>query len=262
MSSPTALSALIGVIVLASVACGGDSTPSSPTPQSPSTSFARGSALRFDGNDLVTFGSVPPIGPHTLELWVKVDMASQSQQVFAGHNAGPSSSCGDGMWLGLDLNGLVSWVVDSTHSCGPEPHISAGSPIIGSWTHLAGTYDGATSRFYVNGALVGELSGVALAPGDWMTAGAVTFFNGHQAYFRGEMDELRLWSMARSGADISATMRVSLTGTEAGLIGYWNMNEGAGQVVDSLAPAGIPGRLGTSLSAESSDPTWVTSTVP
>jgi hypothetical protein len=36
----------------------------------------------------------------------------------------------------------------------------------------------------------------------------------------GAVDELRIWNIARSQAEIQATMAVHLTGTEPGLVGY------------------------------------------
>ena len=43
---------------------------------------------------------------------------------------------------------------------------------------------------------------------------------GNLAGFEGAVDELRLWSQARSGAEIADTYQSRLTGAEAGLILY------------------------------------------
>ncbi|MFK5971063.1 MAG: hypothetical protein QM487_13225 [Candidatus Marithrix sp.] len=41
-------------------------------------------------------------------------------------------------------------------------------------------------------------------------------------YFSGEIDEVRIWSVARSQAEIQASMNSTLTGSESGLAAYYN----------------------------------------
>jgi len=95
-----------------------------------------------------------------------------------------------------------------------------------------------------------------------MTAGAVTFFDGQQKHFTGELDELRIWTTVRTAAQLQDSMNVTLTGSEPGLIGYWNMDEGSGQSVNDLTQSGTTGTLGITSAISSSDPTWVVSTAP
>src|SRR5262249_51690616 len=53
-------------------------------------------------------------------------------------------------------------------------------------------------------------------------------------YFIGLMDEVRIWSVARSQAEIAATMFERLAGNEPGLVAYYRFDEpGAAQAVDS-----------------------------
>jgi hypothetical protein len=75
----------------------------------------------------------------------------------------------------------------------------------GGWSHLAATYDGATYRFYVNGA---QLSSTALA-------GAITTSNGDLRiggnslwgeWFNGLIDEVRIYRKALTAAEIQADM--------------------------------------------------------
>lgn len=43
-------------------------------------------------------------------------------------------------------------------------------------------------------------------------------------FFEGEIDEMRVWNVARTEAQIKATMSSSLTGSEPGLVAYWRFN--------------------------------------
>jgi hypothetical protein len=67
--------------------------------------------------------------------------------------------------------------------------------------------------------------------------------------------------VARTETQIEAAMDAELGGGEAGLFGYWNFNEGIGQVAGDLGTGGHDGRLGTSSNPDSADPQWVVSTV-
>ena len=45
-------------------------------------------------------------------------------------------------------------------------------------------------------------------------------------YYAGLLDEVRFWNVSRSQSDIQSTMNVPLSGTETGLVDYFNFNQG------------------------------------
>jgi C-terminal processing protease CtpA/Prc len=110
------------------------------------------------------------------------------------------------------------------------------------WFHLAGTYDGKTVTLYLNGALLkseARSGHVVIDNSDlYLGKGDPEFSFGE--YFHGMLDEIRIWSVARSQADIQATLNKSLTGKEHGLVAYWNFDDGTAN--DTSAQVG-PGRL-------------------
>ena len=76
---------------------------------------------------------------------------------------------------------------------------------LNTWTHLAMTYDGASIRLYVNGALVSTRAAAGSIAG---TGGAVRI-GGNSVwgeYFSGTIDEVRIYSRALSAADVQADM--------------------------------------------------------
>lgn len=134
---------------------------------------------------------------------------------------------------------------------------SAGSISNGRWQHIAGTWDGTTWKIYQNGELAGSgaWAGPLVSSSSPVTIGSNSEFN--TTKFGGIIDELRVWNVARSQAEIQEAMSHELTGSEAGLVSYWSMNEGAGQTVADAAGAANDGRRGTTDAVDAADPGWL-----
>lgn len=92
----------------------------------------------------------------------------------------------------------------------------------GRWYHIAGTYDGTTSRIYVDG----ELKKEEASGGKLIGSGTIGFYIGGTTYgyFNGLIDEVRLWNVTRTGPQISGAKDAALVGNEAGLAGYWPLD--------------------------------------
>ena len=69
-------------------------------------------------------------------------------------------------------------------------------------------------------------------------------------YFAGRIDEVRIWNYPRTADEIRAPWNRSLTGSEAGLVAYWRVDEGAGQVAHDSSPYHHDGELGASSATE------------
>lgn len=105
------------------------------------------------------------------------------------------------------------------------------------WHHIAATFDGQATRLYIDTAYVAVdfahitntypiqygYQNALIIGGEASVSGAS---NGN--FFNGSMDEVRIWNYARSQDSIVASRNRELNGTESGLVGYWNFNEGSG----------------------------------
>jgi hypothetical protein len=96
---------------------------------------------------------------------------------------------------------------------------------VGAWCHAAGTYDGETLLFYVNGNLVASNSAPSGPINAFNTDLFIAAYRNYPAYTPVTLDELRIWNYARPQSAIRACMNRELTGAEPGLIAYYNFNQ-------------------------------------
>jgi hypothetical protein len=110
---------------------------------------------------------------------------------------------------------------------------------VGTWTHLAATYDGASVKIYVNGVLeitssfTGNLNSASY---DLKIGGGLT---NNTEYYSGDIGEVRLWKVARTASDIAANYQKQLFGNENGLVGYYKFNDGSGNIAYNSASNGL-----------------------
>jgi hypothetical protein len=138
----------------------------------------------------------------------------------------------------------------------------------GDWHHLAMTYSTVTNLLdlFIDGDPISQVTGPGgithsadLGIGNTPTTEFMDI-----AAFDGLIDEVRIWSTARGEDQIRADMHRALTGSELGLVGYWNFDEGSGQIAHDLTANQNHGTLGLDAGAggDSHDPNWVASGAP
>jgi hypothetical protein len=110
------------------------------------------------------------------------------------------------------------------------------------WYHLAGVYNGLMMAIFVNGeAAKGQFAvgQMRIDDSDLMIGkGDPTWSSGE--HFHGDLDEIRLWNVARSRDEIRAALDKPLTGKEQGLVGYWTFDDGTAK---DRSPNGNDGKL-------------------
>lgn len=122
------------------------------------------------------------------------------------------------------------------------------SALAGQWRHVAVTVGaGGAGTIYLDGQALGTFT-----TSSSIAAAGLTVGNG----FRGKAAEVRLWSVARSAAEVAAARSTRVNGAPANLLGAWPLNEGAGQSLANGLTGGAAGTLGPSASIEATDPAW------
>lgn len=126
-----------------------------------------------------------------------------------------------------------------------------------NWTHIAGTWDGATLKIYINGVLEASMPWVNTADGSVISTKIGKYW-GNSGFFKGYIDEVRIWSEAKTEAQIRDNMYRTLVNpaAEATLAGYWMFEEFTGQTTADISANNNIGVLGGTIAIESSDPLW------
>tara|TARA_R110001592_G_scaffold230364_1_gene487193 strand:+ start:5005 stop:7788 length:2784 start_codon:yes stop_codon:yes gene_type:complete len=179
----------------------------------------------------------------TLEAWI---YPTAWKSVNQGHiinkeNNGPGTDygymirCGDGGKINFNL-GNGNWNELTTTT----------TPLaLNTWQHVAATYDGAVMKIYVDGNLIETKNDPSinfssslqnLTIGSWA--------GGTGSVFPGNIDEVRVWSVAKTQGELQADMSNCLSGTETGLAAYYQFEDGAGSsTLTDLSPNGNDGTL-------------------
>ncbi len=172
----------------------------------------------------------------TIELWAYMHTTDWQANINTLFFYGkiPSARNADGFGLDFGSNMGTTGTIDPfTNAIFDNDNQSSGvNTSTAQWVHFAMTWDGTAVRAYVNGVLRSTKMGSA---GQKLMTGAspitIGGYPGESAYFNSLIDEFRVWNVARSASDITSTMNKTLTGMEAGLVGYWKFDEPSGMTV-------------------------------
>jgi len=217
-----------------------------------------GSVLQSDGiNDLVSvprgtaISTIESTDKFTVEAWVKVDAFVNTWfSVVDVYNP-----AGDFGWT-IQINQASGLQFASLGGSSSSGYV----PPTGVWTHLAVAYDRAAGhiKFFANGNLVKDNAFNVDVP---TTAGPMYLFynpSGADDFSRGSLDDLRLWTTARTDVQIQSTLYQAPSPSETGLGAYFKFDEGAGTVVRDSSSFALNGTLG----AGTAQPAWTFSTTP
>lgn len=237
-------------------------------------------ALSFDGdNDYLTIQSSyldeSLQDSWTLEAWINPTSSQQYFQLnivgFPGRHPN-LEYCGINNWqcqLGEPITQLRSVGGNWITIVGNASLIT-----VDQWHHICGTWDNKTLSLYVDGVLdrainpydIGYTDArpcldydceVGLQIGGYRIRNANGVFSNQ--YFRGMIDEVRVWKIGRSQQEIQSTMSKTISGAEPGLQYYWRFDEGFGSTVKSIAEDGYGLLGGGNLAAQ---PRWIESSAP
>lgn len=195
-----------------------------------------GSALSFDGID--DFVSVPEGGglndlqSGTIEMWVKWNGSNQDGADGSLPNFGPVLSRQSDFEFSNQIIAL-SGPDPNTATIVWKPYNAISNAITGStspgngWNHIAIVYSSGGHQLYLNGVLdgsgtetgvMGNNTSVPLSIGGWIGQGV--------RYGNADIDEVRIWNVMKTQAEIQASMHCELPAGTPGLLANYHFNQG------------------------------------
>ena len=217
-----------------------------------------GTALEFDEtDDYVNVGNDASLyvgNTLTIEAWIKPAGLSARQDVFSTRKDNSSGSFQ--LEVGPGQDGTNRVAVTSPGTWVAQTGDNAISP--NEWNHIVYTRSrtgSGTHKIYVNGeqqTLVTDADYTFTNnTSDKVIAAGVS---GGQLFI-GEIDEVRIWNTALDSTQIRENMNLPLTDNEAGLVNYWQFNDGSGTTL-SDAVGSNNGKLNNKTNND-----WVTSSI-
>ncbi|HYM16863.1 MAG TPA: LamG domain-containing protein [Dehalococcoidia bacterium] len=174
-------------------------------------------ATGFNGStNYLTMGA-PPFALSsqlTVMAWVRWGIAPASANNWANIVANNSNIMSDYGQFWLQHNQTNSRFEFAAQTTLDRSWVQAAvGPAQGVWAHVAGVYDGAALRIYVNGTLQGTsaLTGTIIAPRPEFELDIGRWAFNSQVYrsFSGDVDEVRIYDQALTAADIAAAMNAT-----------------------------------------------------
>ena len=153
---------------------------------------------------------------------------------------------------------LFSSTILTFHTSGSEMTIGNPTTLLNGWHHIVATWTASGRIAYIDGVKVAS----GTAPGSWGTGWSIGSDNSGTGVFNGTLDDVRIYNRALSFQEVQQLYKaggghlnepnpivIPSSNFESGLVGYWPMEEGSGNITRDLSPFGNTGTLLNS-------PTW------
>jgi len=165
-----------------------------------------------------------PNDPFTLEAWVNPSSSGVAAVIFS---QGTGSSR---FYIKRSSGSLVYWrdgITTAEQDCGAFPS--------NSWTHVALTWNGSNEFIcYINGVPT-KKTAISARATTLNAPAAIGQYSSNlvdvNTFWPGQIDEVKIWSAARSEANIATDMSTRAALDTANLLAYYDFNEGTGTTV-------------------------------
>ncbi|MGZ3920324.1 MAG: LamG domain-containing protein, partial [Bacteroidia bacterium] len=186
-------------------------------------------ALNFDGvDDDVRATGFTNFTEYTIEGWFKLNSLANQNLVVGTGNGNPNT------WYTNQLQLSGGKFTHYLYDGAVQTVSSSIIPSVGVWYHVAiVAKNGTPVSIYVNGtqsvsaSTVGSMSGA----NEYRLGGTAS---GVLAAFNGNMDEVRIWNVARTQCQINTYMNCEIPTTATGLLANYHFNQGFDAVVNSV----------------------------
>jgi probable HAF family extracellular repeat protein len=188
-----------------------------------------GTSLAFNGgNQQVTLPGMPLTNASfTIELWARRTELNRDDLFLSAGTEAANQGLHIGFRSGNEFT-FAFWGNDLNTPAYTDT----------DWHHWACTYDSTTRarRIHRDGVLVAE----DVSSSNFLGTGNLILGNrlGSTPGFKGELADLRVWTVARTEAEIARNRTPMMAANPAGLRAHYRLNEGSGTVAFDSAPVG------------------------
>lgn len=188
--------------------------------------FTNEFSLLFNGSsEYITLPGAPlnPDADFTIEAWVKLS-ADGNNPIFA------AQTDSNNYWIFIARNDGEGLCFQEAVASAIATFICSGGTTVSvadGWKHVALTRAGNTWKVYIGGVLV--KTDTNSQTGFSTGAQNIARLTSSAVFFAGNIDEVRVWDIARTLTEINDNKNRNLAvGSEPNLIGYWRFEEGSG----------------------------------
>lgn len=224
-------------------------------------------SLSFDGvDDYVEVPDAPELSGSgrslTVEVWISPTEGSYDTHFISKYLHWNTKDWG--MYINPD--GLLAFQMEGTECDSGNWYVySSESLSLNKWTHTAFVFDNDNDivKLYLDGVLTGSRALACDLPDTdalvWVGGPGPFYYNRYGTQmFSGYIDDVRIWNVSRTDEEIFNNMLSgSITGSEDGLVAYWNFDEGSGQTVFDSTLYARNTYLGSTIGYDDNDPAWV-----
>lgn len=200
--------------------------------------MAQNNALKFDGsNDYVEISDNDVLditGSMTVEAWVNYEVLDGNYYRIVS-----KGEYNDGWIFGVTYQQTLDFTFNTTQTAYAQTSLQTGK-----WYHIAAVIDNSAKKIYLylNGVL--DNSGYSFTGNLPATTNTLKIGKSNNGYFsNASVDEVRIWNVARTQAQIRANMYQELNGDESGLVAYYKFNETSGTALDDATANNLDGTL-------------------
>jgi hypothetical protein len=181
-------------------------------------------ALNFDGVDDFVDGGIGVTNALkgkdklTVEAWVYPTQNTAGASIIGNHqsntqfNVQQTTANQFNFFIGFGTYGVTT---------------ASNSVVLNTWQHIAGVFDDNVLKFYINGVL----SGTTAVPSSYVLNMScnTNMWIGKSAFvefFQGNVDEVRVWDVARTQCEINTYKNCEIPTTASGLLANYHFNQG------------------------------------
>jgi len=237
--------------------------------------------LHFDGIDdrvIIPYSPSFPTDEFTLSAWIKLEQPYSKSAIIAW---GEDDNSYNLSWqLYVSREGELEIMLEDENennycypynNCIPQGECTIYKNLYvadNEWHHVVSTRNhNGELNFYIDGEIVAECSNTGIPSSDnfqdvsiGCTFGAIgpppDGIEPPIWFFNGQIDNPSIWNLSFTHEDVLQHYSNGINENSEGLIGFWNFNEGSGQVVIDQSLFENNGYLGDTELIDNADPTW------